>query len=77
MSWQEIVILVLAGIGAIGVCLIASAFVLVARHGGWSRAMQQPIAERRWPPARRLMLAGASLALFFAILIGILIHARA
>ena len=67
MSWPYAALLALAAMGAVGVCLIVAAFVLVWRQGGWKRAMQQPIAERRWPSARRLMLIGASLALLFAI----------
>jgi hypothetical protein len=67
MNLPLVIVFVLAGVGSVGVCLIVASFVLVARQGGWNRAMQKPIAAGRWPMARRLMLAGASLTLTFAV----------
>ncbi len=67
MNWPLIVTLILAVIGAAGVGLMLVAFVLIVRHGGWQQTIQRPIAEGRWPLSRRLLLAGASLALLFAL----------
>ena len=66
MNWPLTATLTLAAIGAIGVCLMVLAFVLIVRQGGWQPAIQQSIAEGRWPLPRRLLLFGASLALLFA-----------
>ena len=49
-----------------------AAFVLIARHGGWTKAIQQPIADGRWTLPRRLLLAGASLGMLFAVGVTIL-----
>lgn len=67
MDWPLIVVIVLAAIGATGVGLMVAAFVLIARQGGWNRAIQQPIAERRWPLARWLMPIGAGLGLVMGL----------
>lgn len=72
MSWQHYVLFILVAVGVVGCGSIAFAFVLIAREGGWQAAIQKPIAERRWTPARRLMLVGAGLSLAFAVGITIL-----
>jgi hypothetical protein len=64
------IILVLA-IGLVGFCLMVAAFVLVARAGGWQKAMQ-PTPESRWPLPRRLMALGAGLGCLFGLLLVIL-----
>ncbi len=63
------IIAVLATAG-VGFCLMLAAFVLVARRGGWQRAMQ-PDAQGRWPLPRSLMLIGASLGCLFALLLSV------
>lgn len=67
MNWPLIVVLVLAAVGTVGFCLMIAAFVLIARHGGWQKAIQQPIAETRWTLPRRLLAVGASLGMLFGI----------
>ena len=67
MGWPHIAAFTLAAIGAVGVCLMVSALVMIARQGGWKQAIQQPIAEGRWPVARRLLLVGAILAATFCL----------
>ena len=59
-------------IGLLGFCAMAAAFVLIARRGGWQRAMQ-PTAEDRWPLPRRLMLVGAMLGVLFGVLYWVLV----
>ena len=58
MNWPHIVGFVLAGLGAVGFCLMIAAFVLIAVQGGWNKSIQQPIAEGRWPMTRRLLRVG-------------------
>ena len=72
MGWPHIAAFTLAVIGAVGFCLMMVAFVVIARQGGWKQAIQQPIAEGRWPIPRRLLLVGAMLAAVFCIGIFIL-----
>jgi hypothetical protein len=48
------------------------AFALIVRQGGWQQSIQPSIAEGRWPLSRRLLLAGASLALIVAAGLAIL-----
>ncbi len=64
MSWPILVLYSLAAVGAVGVFLMLVAFVLIARQGGWQKAIQQPIAEGRWPLTRRLLLVGPILGMF-------------
>jgi len=71
MTWLNIVGVMLLAAGAVGFCLMMAAFVVITRQG-WKQAIQQPIAEGRWTPARRLMLVGAALGATFAIGIAIL-----
>lgn len=65
---QSIVILV---IGLLSFCSMAAAFVLIARRGGWQRAMQ-PTAEDRWPLPRRLTFVGAMLGVLFGAMYWVL-----
>jgi hypothetical protein len=58
-------------VGLVGFALMVAAFVLIARAGGWQRAMQ-PTPEGRWPWARRLMALGAGLGCLFGVLLSIL-----
>ena len=51
MSGPHMVGFALAGLGAVGFCLMIAAFVLIAVQGGWNKSIQQPIAEGRWPLA--------------------------
>ena len=67
MSWPHMVGFALAGLGAVGFCLMIAAFVMTAIQGGWNKSIQQPIAEGRWPMPRRLMLVGASLGMLMLI----------
>ncbi|MBM4069344.1 MAG: hypothetical protein FJ271_10410 [Planctomycetes bacterium] len=67
MGWQHFTAFTLAGIGALGFCLMIVAFVMIALQGGWKQSIQQPMAEGRWPMGRRLLLVGAALGLVFAI----------
>jgi hypothetical protein len=73
MDWSVMPILTVIAIGCVGVCLMAAAFVLVVRQGGWMQAMQSG-PDRRWSPARRLMVAGALLGVVFAFA-GVLLFA--
>ena len=59
-------LIVITVTGAVGFCLMLAAFVLVARRGGWQRAMQ-PGARGRWPAPRRLMFVGAVLCLAYGL----------
>jgi len=72
MKWGEIAVIVDAAVGAIGLCLMLAAFVLVARRGGWKKAISEPANERRWPAQRVLMLAGAVLGVLFSAMLVIL-----
>jgi len=58
MEWGVVLILTafIAGYGGVG--LMAAAFVMVARQGGWRQAMQSE-PDGRWSLSRRLMFAGA------------------
>jgi hypothetical protein len=60
-------IIVILGIAGVGFCLMLAAFIMIARRGGWERAMQ-PDAEGHWPLPRKLMLAGAALGCLFGLL---------
>lgn len=64
MSWPILILYSLAALGSVGFFLMMVAFVMIAVQGGWQKAIQQPIADGRWPLPRRLLLAGASLGLF-------------
>jgi hypothetical protein len=65
MNWSIVAIVAAIGIGCVGLGLMAAAFVLVARQGGWRQAMwPQPDGRRSLP--RRLMVAGASLGIVYA-----------
>lgn len=65
---EHVPFFVVLAIGCVGFVLMVAAFVLVARRGGWPRAMQAD-AEGRWPLPRKLMFAGASLGCLFGMLI--------
>ena len=67
MGWQHITAFALAAIGAVGFCMMIAAAVLIALQGGWKQAIQEPIAEGRWPMARRLLFIGAMLGGLFAV----------
>ena len=60
MEWGVVLILTafIAGYGGVG--LMAAAFVMVARQGGWRQAMRSE-PDGRWSLSRRLMFAGALL----------------
>lgn len=66
MNWVHIAKLVFAAVGAVGFFFMLPAFALIARQG-WKAAIQQPIADGRWPMPRRLLLIGASLGAFFGV----------
>jgi hypothetical protein len=59
-------VLVCAAVGLVGFCLMLTAFVLVARQGGWQPAMQG-LPGGRWPLPRRLMFTGALLGVLFGL----------
>jgi hypothetical protein len=61
--WSELPVV---AIGLIGFCLMAAAFALVVRGGGWRQAMQ-PDPQGRWSLARRLMVTGALLGYLFGL----------
>ena len=67
MGWPHMTAYILAALGALGLCMMIPAAVLIALQGGWRRAIQQQIAQGRWPMARRLLLIGAALALLFSV----------
>jgi len=54
-------------IGLVGFGLMIAAFVSVCQRGSWQQAMR-PEAGGRWPPPRKLMVAGAALVWLFAAL---------
>jgi hypothetical protein len=58
-------------IGSVGLILMVSAFVLVARQGGWQKAMQGA-DPGRWSLPRKLMFTGALLGVVFAVSICVL-----
>jgi hypothetical protein len=60
MDWSVVPILAAFIAGYVGVGLMAAAFVMVARQGGWRQAMQSE-PDGRWSLSRRLMFAGALL----------------
>jgi hypothetical protein len=64
MDWSIVPILTAIVVGFIGVSLMAAAFVMVARQGGWSQAMQSK-PDGRWSLPRCLMFAGAFLGAVF------------
>lgn len=72
MSWPITVLYALAAVGAVGFCLMMAAFVMIAVQGGWQKAIQQPIAQGRWPLPRRVLMVGASLGLFSLISLTVL-----
>ena len=72
MQWGEIAVIIDILIGATGFCMMIVAFVLVARRSGWQAGMAEPIEQKRWPPQRWLMIAGAALALLFFIILFVL-----
>ena len=52
-------------IGIAALSLMIWAFALIARNGGWVKAMKRT-DDGRWPTARWLILAGALLGVAFA-----------
>jgi hypothetical protein len=64
---EFIPVFAIAAVGGVGFCLMLTAFVMVGFRGGWQQAMK-PDERGNWPPPRRLMLVGASLAVVFALL---------
>ena len=60
MDWSVVPILAATVVGIVGLALMAAAFVMVARQGGWRQAMQSE-PDGRWSLSRRLMFAGALL----------------
>jgi hypothetical protein len=67
MDLGALPLLVLIAPGLVGFTLMIVAFVMVARQGGWTPAMQ-PDPQGRWPLPRRLMCAGAGLGVLFAVI---------
>jgi hypothetical protein len=64
---REYLPVILIGLLAVpGLLLMLAAFLIIAIKGGWNKAMQSD-SEGRWPRARKLMLAGASLAFLSAV----------
>jgi len=54
-------------IGIIGFGLMTAAFVMIARRGGWQKAMQGE-DNRRWTLPRGLMVTGAFLCALFGVI---------
>jgi multisubunit Na+/H+ antiporter MnhB subunit len=61
-------VIAIGAVGAVGFCLMLTAFVMVGRRGGWQQAMK-PDARGHWPAPRLLMLIGALLGVVFALLL--------
>jgi hypothetical protein len=61
-------VIAIAAVGAVGFCLMLTAFVIVGRRGGWQQAMK-PDSRGHWPAPRLLMLIGALLGVVFALLL--------
>jgi hypothetical protein len=68
MDWSGVPILTVLVAGCVGVSLMAAAFVMVGRQGGWRQAMQSEPAGR-WSLPRRLMFAGAFLGMVFGVVV--------
>ena len=71
MDFGVVLILTAFIAGYVGVGLMAAAFVMVARQGGWRQAMQSE-PDGRWSLSRRLMFAGALLGMVFAVAVNLL-----
>ena len=71
MDWSVVPILTVTVVGFVGVSLMAAAFVMVARQGGWRQAMRSG-PDGRWGLPRRLMFAGAFLGIVFGVVVMIL-----
>jgi amino acid transporter len=71
MNWSEVPILVAIVVGFVGFCLMVASFVMVARQGGWKRAMRSEPGGR-WSLPRRLMFAGAFFGIVFSLTVAIL-----
>jgi hypothetical protein len=71
MDWSVVPILTVIVVGFFGFCLMAAAFVMVARQGGWRQAMQSE-PDGRWGLSRRLMVAGAFLGVVFGCAVALL-----
>jgi hypothetical protein len=69
MNWNEVPILAVIVVGFVGFSLMVAAFVMVALQGG--RAMRSA-PDGRWSLPRRLMFAGAWLAIVFSVTVAIL-----
>src|SRR5262245_6304853 len=61
-------VIAIAAVGAVGFCLMLTAFVLVGRRGGWQLAMKAD-ARGHWSAPRLLMLIGALLGIVFLLLL--------
>ena len=53
MDWPHLTLYTLAALGALGLCMMITAAVLIALQGGWRRAIQQPMADGQASPPRR------------------------
>ena len=71
MDWSVLPILAVILVGLVGLCLMAAAFVMVARQGGWRQAMRSAPDGRSSLP-RRLMVAGALLGAVFGCAVAVL-----
>jgi hypothetical protein len=71
MEWGVVLILTAFVAGYVGVSLMAAAFVMVARQGGWRQAMRSAPDGRSSLP-RRLMVAGALLGAVFGCAVAVL-----
>ena len=60
MHFGVVLILTAFIAGCVGVGLMAAAFVMVARQGGWRHAIRSE-PDGRWSLSRHLMFAGALL----------------
>jgi hypothetical protein len=71
MYWNEVPILTVGVVGFIGFSLMAAAFLMVARQGGWAQAMKSK-PDGRWSLPRRLMFVGALLGAVFGVAVPVL-----
>jgi hypothetical protein len=66
MDWSVVPILTAIVMGLVGFCLMAAAFIMVARQGGWKQAMKSD-PDGRWSLPRRLMFGGAFIGVLFSL----------
>jgi hypothetical protein len=71
MDWSIVLILTAFVAGYVGVSLMAAAFVMVARRGGWRQARHSE-PDGRWSLPLRLIVAGGFLGAIFGCAVVIL-----